>query len=537
MKDRIYSLETEYAIAHNTNNPDRVLDKGEIFNLLDTALAGKYNTQCGFSEKRGPIEFKEGRFIENGARFYYDTGHAEWAAPECRSAADAVIFDKAGESVLNELIPLAEKKMRENGYDGNLYIVKNNVDPMGSTYGCHENYLTGRDNDLMRKRDSLNFLITFLVTRQLFCGAGKVGMMDDMISASRPVLYQLSQRADFIYYETSDFTTREPDTRAIVDARDEPLADDNRYRRLHLILGDSNMSEWSSFLKLGTTGIVLRMIEDNHIDRNLALADPIAAIKEISHDPLCKTEVPLNKGRVSTPINLQKEYLKMARNYFSKRDISEETSIILDMWEEVLGALEDDPMLLSTKIDWVIKKKILIRYIEEQRSNWEEVSNWNYVITKTKNVIRERNKNSMPDIRTFIRKNLRRRFDIIEEYMRLKNLDWKDYFHQLKIYYGIRERDIRYHDIDSRRGLYYILHNHEMIESLFYPEDIESGKYNPPSDTRAKIRGDFIKKACNRGTKISVDWTKVKQNGSKRVVWLNDPFSSSDTGVGRLIKV
>lgn len=535
MKDRIYGLETEYALIHNSDNKERILDKGKIFNLLDDALTKRYKTQSGFSEKSELIELKEGRFIENGARFYYDTGHAEWAAPECRSIKDAVIFDKAGERILEELIPLAEEKMRNIGCNGKILIIKNNVDHIGGTYGCHENYLLQRNINLMKNKTMLNYLITFLVTRQIFSGAGKVGISEEIVSATHTIPYQISQRADFIYCETSDFTAREPDTRAIIDTRDEPLADEDRYRRLHLILGDSNISDWSNFLKLGTTGIVLQMIEDNYLNRDFVLANPIASIKEISYNPTCKIELLLKNGSYLTPVAIQKRYLQMAKDYSSHQRLNQENLQVIEMWEEVLNKLEEDPNLLATKIDWVIKRRLLDQYISEQKTTWDEVGKWNYVITKTKKVIGERSEKEITDIKTFFRKSLPEKLSSLEEYMRIKGLDWKDYFHQLNVYYGLRERDIRYHDINTQNGLFYLLLNAGLVDRLFNANEIEYGKHNPPSNTRANIRGKIIKKASEQNMKVLVDWAKIGLDGSDRIIEIKDPFASSNDEVQKVI--
>lgn len=536
MQDRIYGLETEYGLRHHSDNSDKFLNESQIFSLLEKAIETEYLTQTGFDDVSHNINFKEGKFIENGARFYYDTGHAEWATPECRSASDAVIHDKAGEKVLQEMLSVAESKMRAEGYSGNLHVIKNNIDQKGSTYGCHENYLISNIVDLLRSKDHLNFLVTFLTTRQIFCGSGKVGLPEDKISASKPSFYQISQRADYTFKITSDFTLRTPDTRAIVDARDEPLSDGHKYKRLHLILGDSNLSEWSNFLKLGITGLILQMIEDNEITTKFLLADPIAAIREISCDPQCEVKLELRRGASLTAVEIQRNYLEIANRYFEKKKPSAEQSFILKKWDEVLSALANDPMSLSGKLDWVIKKSLLEQYINKQASSWDEVSAWFFVIGKSNQVVRNKNEDQISDIKSFIHETLPKQFALLQEYMDIRKLDWKDYWKQLKIYYRLKEIDIQYHDLNIDKGLYFLLQRKNMIAQLFDPASIESGMKKPPQDTRARIRGNFIKKYCNLDIKIQVDWNKIKVRNSKKVIELNDPFIYSDEDFDKLKK-
>jgi proteasome accessory factor A len=225
-------------------------------------------------------------FLRNGARLYLDVGsHPEYATPECDSAVDLVTHDKAGERILEGLLMDAERRLREEGIAGDIYLFKNNTDSAGNSYGCHENYLVGRQGEFSRLAD---VLIPFLVSRQIVVGAGKV------LQTPRGAVYCVSQRAEHIWEGVSSATTR---SRPIINTRDEPHADAERFRRLHVIVGDSNMSETTTLLKIGATDLVLRMVEAGVTMRDLTLENPIRAIREISHDLTGRRKVKLANGR------------------------------------------------------------------------------------------------------------------------------------------------------------------------------------------------------------------------------------------------
>ena len=251
-------------------------------------------------------------FLRNGARLYLDVGsHPEYATPECDDIRELVVHDKAGERILEGLLVDAERRLREEGIAGDIYLFKNNTDSAGNSYGCHENYLVGRHGEFSRLAD---VLIPFLVTRQIICGAGKV------LQTPRGAVYCVSQRAEHIWEGVSSATTR---SRPIINTRDEPHADAERYRRLHVIVGDSNMSETTTLLKLGTTDLVLRMIEANVVMRDLTLENPIRAIREISHDITGRRKVRLANGREASALEIQMEYFTKARDFAARRGLDE----------------------------------------------------------------------------------------------------------------------------------------------------------------------------------------------------------------------
>src|SRR5438105_1563973 len=257
-------------------------------------------------------------FRENGARLYLDVGsHPEYATPECDSITDLIAHDKAGERILEALLSAAEVRLHEEGISGDVYLFKNNTDSAGNSYGCHENYLVARQGEFARIAD---VLIPFFVTRQIYCGAGKV------LHGPRGAQFCISQRAEHIWEGVSSATTR---SRPIINTRDEPHADAERFRRLHVIVGDSNMNEWTTFLKVGVTDLVLRMVEANTVMRDLTLENPIRAIREISHDISCKRKVRLATGRELSAIDIQTEYFDRASKFVERRGADATTERVL----------------------------------------------------------------------------------------------------------------------------------------------------------------------------------------------------------------
>ena len=404
-------------------------------------------------------------FLENGARLYLDVGsHPEYATPECDSIADLVVHDKAGERILEGLVRSAEQRLREEGIRGEVYLFKNNTDSAGNSYGCHENYLVEREGDFTKFTD---VLIPFLVTRQVYAGAGKV------LQTARGAMYCVSQRAEHIWEGVSSATTR---SRPIINTRDEPHADAERFRRLHVIVGDSNMSEYTTFLKIGATSIVLRMLEeDSRPWRDLTLENPIRAIREISHDITCRRRVRLANGRELSAVEIQAEYLQRALQFAKRRGLSPLEEQALGMWEHVMTHLENDPLKLSTEVDWVIKYHLIEAY--------------------------------------------RERHDLPLTNPRVALLD------------------LAYHDVTRARSLYYLLERRGAVERTATDDAIEEATSTPAADdARPACRGAFIKRAKERKRDYTVDWVHLKLNDqAQRTVLCKDPFKSRDDRVERLI--
>jgi proteasome accessory factor A len=403
-------------------------------------------------------------FLKNGARLYLDVGsHPEYATPECDSVVDLVVHDKAGERILEGLLMDAERRLREEGIAGDIYLFKNNTDSAGNSYGCHENYLVGRHGEFSRLAD---VLIPFLVTRQIICGAGKV------LQTPRGAVYCVSQRAEHIWEGVSSATTR---SRPIINTRDEPHADAERFRRLHVIVGDSNMSEPTALLKIGTTDVVLRMIEAGVVMRDLTLENPIRGIREVSHDMTGRRRVKLANGREASALEIQREYHAKARDFITRRGADPVTERVLELWDRTLTAVETGDLgLVSREIDWVIKYQLIERY--------------------------------------------RAKHDLSLASSRVAQID------------------LAYHDVNRGRGLYYLLERRGAVERATRDLDIFEAKSVPPQTTRARLRGEFIKRAQERRRDFTVDWVHLKLNDqAQRTVLCKDPFRSVDERVEKLI--
>ena len=402
-------------------------------------------------------------FLENGARLYLDVGsHPEYATPECDSLLDVVRHDKAGERILEGLMHSAEQRLEEEGIRGQIYLFKNNTDSAGNSYGCHENYLVGRQGDFQRIIDTL---IPFFVTRQIYSGAGK------LLQTARGTVFCLAQRAEHIWEGISSATTR---SRPIINTRDEPHADAERYRRLHVIAGDSNMSEYMNYVKVGTTAALLQMLEDDVVFRDLTLENSIRAIREISHDITCKRRVRLANGRELSALDVQWEYLERAMRYARTTGFPPEVEQAVLMWEYLLTGLEKDPMTLHREVDWVAKYRLLEHY--------------------------------------------RERHDLSLSSPKLALLD------------------LAYHDVSRDRGLFYVLQKRGEMERVVTDESITAAMTQPPQTTRARLRGEFIKAAKARKRDFTVDWVHLKLNDqAQRTVLCKDPFKAVDDRVEKLI--
>jgi Pup amidohydrolase len=304
--------------------------------------------------------------LTNGARYYVDHAHPEFSTPECADARQATLYDKAGERILARSIEAAHRALPAGQQ---IVILKNNSDGKGNSYGCHENYLMDRAVPFAR---IVTHVMPFFVTRQVFCGAGKVGA--ETSTGDLDVTFQLSQRADFFEEEVGLETTLK---RPIVNTRDEPHSDAQKYRRLHVIVGDANMSEVATFLKVGTTSIVLSMIEDDSFgDADFTLSAPVHAIRHVSYDTALTLPLELADGRRMTALEMQWEYLDHAKKYAEDRgleSVGEEIGgEVLRRWEHVLTALESDPRSLDSQLDWVAKLRLVEGYRDRHGLDWDD---------------------------------------------------------------------------------------------------------------------------------------------------------------------
>ena len=448
MKRRIFGIESEYGVTC-TLRGQRRLSPDEVARYLFRRVVS-----WGRSSNV---------FLENGSRLYLDVGsHPEYATPECDSLVDLVAHDKAGERILEQLLHSAEERLDEEGIRGQVYLFKNNTDSAGNSYGCHENYLVGRKGDFQRVIDTL---IPFFVTRQVFAGAGK------LLPTARGTVFSMAQRSEHIWEGVSSATTR---SRPIINTRDEPHADAERYRRLHVIAGDSNMSEYVTFAKIGTTAALLQMLEDDVVFRDLSLENPIRAIREISRDTTCEHKVRLSNGRELSALDVQWEYLERTMRYSRTSGFPPEVERAVQMWEHLLTGLEKDPLSLTREIDWVAKLHLIERY--------------------------------------------RERHDLPLSSPRLAMID------------------LSYHDVAKDRGLYYVLERKGLMERIVTDEMVDTAMVEPPATTRARLRGAFIKRAKARRRDFTVDWVHLKINDqAQRTVLCKDPFKATDERVEKLI--
>ncbi len=450
MDRRIFGIETEYGVTC-TFKGQRRLSPDEVARYLFRRVVS-----WGRSSNV---------FLANGARLYLDVGsHPEYATAECDDFIELLAQDRAGERILEGLGIEAEERLAQEGIHGDVYLFKNNTDSAGNSYGCHENYLIDRNTDFASLAETF---IPFLISRQILVGAGKV------VQTPRGSTYAVSQRADHIWESISSATTR---SRPIINTRDEPHADADLYRRLHVIVGDSNMSDTTNLLKVVSAHLVLSMIESGTVMRDLTLANPIRAIREISHDTTGTRTVKLANGRELSAIQMQTEYFQKVSEFVARRGIVDPaTQQGMELWERSIKAVgSGDLHLIDREIDWVIKLRLLERYM---------------------------------------RKN-----DMTLENARIAQLD------------------LAYHDIRRDRGLFYLLERGGAIDSILTPEQIDTAKDVAPQTTRAKLRGDFITRAQERRRDYTVDWVHLKLNDQgQRTVLLKDPFQHTDERVDRLI--
>ncbi|MBW3606734.1 MAG: Pup--protein ligase [Actinobacteria bacterium] len=448
MDRRIFGIEVEYGVTC-TFRGQRRLSPDEVARYLFRRVVS-----WGRSSNV---------FLENGARLYLDVGsHPEYATPECDTVTGVVAHDKAGERILESLVEQAEQRLHEEGIAGTIFLFKNNTDSAGNSYGSHENYLVSRIGEFQRLADTL---IPFLVSRQIYAGAGKV------LQTPRGALYSIAQRAEHIWEGLSSATTR---SRPIINSRDEPHADAERYRRLHVIVGDSNMSEYATWLKLATADLVLRMIEAGAVTRDLTLDNPIRAIREISHDMTCRRRVRLEGGRELSALEIQRVYLERVARFVQHNGSDPATDHVLAEWSRVLDTLETDPLKLSRECDWVAK------------------------------------------------------YHLVEDYRRR---------HELPLSHPrVAMLDLQYHDVNRSRGLYYLLQRRNKVDRVVDDGEIKVAMRTPPQTTRARLRGEFIRQAKRKRRDFTVDWVHLKLNDqAQRTVLCKDPFRSEDDRVAKLI--
>jgi Pup amidohydrolase len=484
---RVMGTETEYGISvPGQPGANAMVTSSQVVNAYQAATSARTRRARWDFEEENPLRDARGFdltreaadssqltdedlglanvILTNGARLYVDHAHPEYSTPECTNPLAAVIWDKAGERVMAE----AALKAATVPGAAPIQLYKNNTDNKGASYGTHENYLMRRSTPFA---DIVRNLTPFFVSRQVVCGAGRVGQGAD----GRNEGFQISQRADFFEVEVGLETTLK---RPIINTRDEPHADPEKYRRLHVIIGDANMSEVSTYLKLGTTALVLAMIEERFLDGDLAVETPVAELRAISHDPTCRHLVALRDGRRMTAVQLQMEYLDRARKFTEDRygaDVDDLTADVLNRWESVLSRLAEDPMLTSRELDWVAK------------------------------------------------------LELLEGYRTRDHLSWGHPRLQLV--------DLQYCDVRPERGLYNRLAARGRMVRLVSDADVARAVEQPPDDTRAYFRGRCLQKYPDSVAAASWDSVifDIPGHDSLQRVPTLEPLRGTKTHVGDLI--
>ena len=476
MKKRIFGIETEFGCMTDT---ERIRGTSEgvaarvrdyVFDVLELGLRDIHYRDWG--EPPG-----NGGFLFNGGRLYIDMGHLEYATPECATLFDLVAYDKAIERIINNILT-------DTGLPTAFF--KNNIDHFtGATFGCHENFQISREVPFYRV--VIPTLMPFFVTRQIYAGAGRVGVYDEMIEfGTQDVLegqqalaeqqhYQISQRADHIVTEIYEWIQF---SRAIINTRDEPLSDYTKYRRLHLLVGDSNMSEYATALKVGTTSLLLSAIEtfyEMHGEKlplpGFELADPVYAIRHISRDNTFKWRIELKSGKTIAAVDLQREYLNFVQAFITEHD--EESQWVLSAWESILDDLEEDWERVIPRVDWAAKKWLLETFIAEEKLDWDD--------------------------------------------------PW------------IKSQDLEYHNIHTESGLYYALQAHGQMERVVTDEQIEYAIDNAPQDTRAKVRSFLMRTLTQNQMHCIVDWHQIYA-GHTEYFEMKEPFDTNIAKAQRWIK-
>lgn len=443
---KVMGIETEYGIiTRGSEDHNPILASCLLINSYTSPRLKRvrwdYDEETPLRDARGferpgaePIDDEGGLvsvILENGARYYVDHAHPEYSTPECIDARELVIHDKAGERVLESSLKTALQTLPPGE---SIVVYKNNSDGKGNSYGCHENYLMSRATQFP---SIVKHLMPFLVTRQIYTGAGKVGFETD---SGDEVGFQITQRADFFEVEVGLETTFK---RPIINTRDEPHADPEKYRRLHVIVGDANMSEVATFLKCGTTAIVLKMIEDEFITADLSLEEPVAALKQVSRDLSCREVLALEDGRAVRAVDVQWEYLDWAKKYMGEGDADPLTVEVMRRWEQTLTSLESDPLVLDRQLDWVAKLNLLEAYRERHGYDWNHSK--------------------------------------------------------------LRLVDLQYHDVRPEKSLYYKLVKEGRMETLVGEDEIIRAMSEPPPGTRAWFRGTALRRFSPEITTASWD--------------------------------
>ncbi|MCH9815108.1 MAG: proteasome accessory factor PafA2 [Actinomycetia bacterium] len=485
---RVMGIETEYGIAvPGRPNINSMLASSQVVNAYaNSALAGRqdrarwdYDEEQPLRDARGydmsraeadPSQLTDedmgmaNLILTNGARLYVDHAHPEYSTPEVTNPLDAMLWDKAGEHIMAEAARLAAQA--PGGQPLQLY--KNNTDNKGASYGCHENYLMDRQTPFI---DIVSGMTPFFISRQIITGSGRVGVGQDGSESG----FQLTQRADFFEVEVGLETTIK---RPIINTRDEPHADPELYRRLHVIVGDANLSQTATYLKMGITSLTLSALEAGQLDASLMPHNPVAELHAVSRDSALTHRITTRDGRKLTALEMQWEFHEAATKHVAQQlgsDTDWQTQDVLDRWADVLDRLKRDPMSLASELDWVAKRALLDGYRKRDAADWDSP-----------------------------------RLQLV---------------------------DLQYSDIRPDKGLAYKLEERGRLQTLVSPEQIRAAVVEPPTDTRAWFRGKCIQQFGE--SVAAASWDSVifdipGRNALQRVPTL-DPLRGTQQNIGDLM--
>lgn len=453
MDRRIYGLETEYGLTCTLGGA-KTLTPDEVARYLFRGIVAASRSS--------------NVFLPNGGRLYLDVGnHPEYATAECDTLPDLLAQDRAGVAIMVDLVAQAQARMAEDRVEGDVYLFRNNVDSAGNSYGCHENYLVSRTSDLHVLADAL---VGFLVSRQLICGAGRI--VPDKDGTAQ---FCLSQRADVMWEGASSATTR---SRPMINTRDEPHADASRHRRLHVIVGDSNMAESSTLLKVASADLVLRALEAGAPPPPVLPANTAVAIRTIARDLTGRATYATTAGGTVTALQAQRAYHALAADHLAEHGPSRPwDQECLDLWAQILSALEaGEPTQVARHVDWIAKHALLSRQAERHALAWSDPR--------------------------------------------------------------LLQIDMLYHDIDPRRGLAARLEATGALHRWTSPEAVADAVRRPPATTRASLRGAFVRAAQEHRREFTVDWTHLRLDGVEgRTAICKDPFATEDGRVAELLEL
>ena len=457
---RIIGVETEYGItcAPTTDGPPPMDADHAARELFDPVVQRSRSSNV---------------FTRGGARLYLDVGsHPEFATAECDRLEDVLAQDRAGELVMADLAEQANTRLAATGVAGQIHLLKNNRDAEGNGFGCHENYLVRRRGDFW---NDARTLVPHLVTRQILVGAGHIAADGDTGPAGDGLRgYVFSQRADQMWDAVSSATTR---ARPLINTRDEPHADAERYRRMHVIVGDSNIAQGSTLLKVAGMDLLLDYLEHGGDLGDLALADPMRAIRDTCHDMSGGVLLERVDGRTITPLEMQAEHLGRLRDHVTQDiEVTALHTAALDLWERGLQALRlQQPELVDTELDWAVKQRLLTRYCQ-------------------------RHDTDLTDPR-------------------------------------VRRLALAYHDVSASQGLRQRLEGAGLLRRFVDEETCRRAVDTPPATTRARLRGAVVARAEDLRRDVSVDWVGVRlDDGVCSPVTLSDPFCAVDERIDALLE-